>query len=57
MGDLHVMVRDELDRAFRAAVIQEYGSKKGSLGKAVEEALSLWLKEKGYEVKKLDSDD
>ena len=43
MGVLNVRIDDELEREFRKKVIDVYGSRKGALGKAVEEAIRLWL--------------
>jgi predicted alternative tryptophan synthase beta-subunit len=38
------MISDELDRRLRVKVAQKYGGKKGALGKAISEAIELWLK-------------
>lgn len=43
MGVLNVKVDDKLEREFRKKVIDVYGSKKGALGMAIEEAIRLWL--------------
>ncbi|MCE4618615.1 MAG: hypothetical protein F7C37_04145 [Desulfurococcales archaeon] len=43
MGILHVRIDDELERRFRKKVLDVYGVKKGSLARAVEEAITLWL--------------
>jgi len=43
VGVLNVRIDDELEREFRKKVIDVYGSRKGALGKAVEEAIRLWL--------------
>ncbi len=43
MKQLHVLLPDEIDREFRRAVGERYGSRKGALGKAVLEALILWI--------------
>jgi post-segregation antitoxin (ccd killing protein) len=43
MGVLNVKIDDELDKEFRKKVIDVYGTKKGVLAKAVEEAIELWL--------------
>jgi len=52
---LHVKIDDEISRAFRKAVIDKFGSKKGALTKGVEEAILLWLENEGYteDVKRL----
>lgn len=46
MAVLHVLLSEDLDKEFRMRVIAEYGSEKGSLSKAVAEAIRLWLKQK-----------
>ncbi len=46
MGVLHVLLPEDLDKEFRMRVIAEYGSEKGSLGRAVADAIRLWLKQK-----------
>jgi hypothetical protein len=48
----HVIISDELDRKFRMKVLEEYGSEKGALSKAVAEAIELWLKQAGPPAKK-----
>lgn len=44
MGRINIEVPDKLEREFKARVIHKYGSKRGSLSRAVCEALELWLK-------------
>jgi len=44
MGRTTVVLPDELERDFRARVAHKYGGKKGALGKAIAEAMKLWLK-------------
>jgi hypothetical protein len=54
MRQLHVMIPDALDNEFRKLVGEKYGSRKGALGKAVVEALILWIsknKSKGVHLK------
>jgi len=50
MGIIHVRIDDELEKKFRKKVLDVYGSKKGALAKAVEEAIKLWLEK--YESQK-----
>ncbi len=45
MGKITVEIDDTIDRQLRHAVLEKFGTKKGALAKAVEEALRLWLKE------------
>jgi coenzyme F420-reducing hydrogenase alpha subunit len=45
MGKLTIQVDDKLEEKFRAAVASVKGYHKGALGKAVEEALALWIAE------------
>jgi hypothetical protein len=47
MRQLHVLIPEELDDEFRRAVGRKYGSKKGTLGVAVAEALQMWLEKNG----------
>jgi len=50
VGIIHVRIDDELERRFRKKVLDVYGSKKGALARAVEEAFKLWLEK--YESQK-----
>ena len=43
MGVITVKIDDELEKRLRKTVIDVYGSKKGALGKVIEEAIKLWL--------------
>jgi hypothetical protein len=47
-----VEIPEDLNREFRIKVIQVFGSKKGSITKAVTEALRLWIKEREVPPKK-----
>lgn len=42
-----VIVDDNLHKKFRMKVIEKYGTKKGAVGEAVEEAIRLWLDKHG----------
>ena len=44
MGKTVVILEEQLDREFRAQVARKFGSKKGSLGMAITEAVKLWMK-------------
>ncbi len=46
MARWHVIIPDDLDKKFRMRVLEEYGSEKGALSKAVAEAIDLWLKQR-----------
>lgn len=39
-----VDIDNELGKEFRKAIIERFGTRKGALRKAVEEAIRLWLK-------------
>jgi hypothetical protein len=41
-----VEIPEELNKEFRIKVIEAYGSEKGSITKAVIEAIKLWIREK-----------
>jgi len=45
-GIIHVRVSKDLEKEFRVEVARLYGGERGALTKAVEEAISLWLKKK-----------
>jgi len=49
MGKTVVILPDDVDREFRAAVARKYGGKKGALGFAIKEAAGLWLREQKSE--------
>ena len=39
-----IRLSDDVERRFREAAIRVFGAKKGSLSRAVEEAIKMWLK-------------
>lgn len=43
MGVITVKIPDELEVEFRKKILDVYGVKKGALGKAITEAIELWL--------------
>ncbi len=43
MGVITVKIDDKLEKRLRKVIIDIYGSKKGILGKVIEEAIELWL--------------
>ena len=43
MGKMNIVVSNEIEGRFRKAVDYYMGLKKGNIGKAVEEALELWI--------------
>ena len=45
MGELFLIINDELDKAVRDKAYKRFGPKKGYLSKAGEEAFRMWLKE------------
>jgi len=44
MGQLNLKVDDELERKFRKVAAERFEARKGFLKKAVEEALSEWVR-------------
>ena len=44
MGVLLIKLSDSVEKRFREAAIKIFGAKKGSLSRAVEEAIKIWLK-------------
>ncbi len=47
MAKVNIVIPDDVLRELRHAVIERYGGEKGSLSKAVTEAIRLWLKQAG----------
>jgi hypothetical protein len=45
MGRLPIKIPDDLEEKFRKEVGRRFGAKKGSLKKAIMEAIELWVKE------------
>jgi hypothetical protein len=43
MGRINVVLPDEIEDNFRKEVAKSKGLKKGNIGKAIEEALILWI--------------
>ena len=43
MAKLNVEIDDELEREFRHVILDVYGSRRGALTKAVEDAIRLWI--------------
>jgi len=46
MGVIYARINDELEKRFRIEVINKYGTEKGAISKAIEEAINKWLKPK-----------
>lgn len=46
MGTITMSLRDDVEETFRAVVKKEYGEGKGTLGRALSEALRGWAEEK-----------
>ena len=46
MGTITISIKDNVERDFRESVKEKIGTSKGSLGKAVEEALKIWIEGK-----------
>ncbi|WP_167887058.1 MULTISPECIES: hypothetical protein [unclassified Thermococcus] len=45
MGVITVKIPDEVEVEFRKKILEIYGARKGALGKAITEAIELWLQE------------
>jgi hypothetical protein len=41
---LYLDIPEELEKKFRVKTLEKFGSKKGALNMAAEEAIKLWLK-------------
>ena len=48
MGTITINVSDNVEQSFRKKAYQLYGKKKGTLGKAVTEAIEEWDKKREY---------
>lgn len=46
MGNLTVNIDDDLETSFRKELSKRYNYEKGSMKKAVEEAIRLWIRER-----------
>ena len=46
MGTITVNVKNDIEREFRKVVGTVHGTKKGSLGEAITEAMQKWIYEK-----------
>jgi len=47
MGKLNLAVEDGLEEEFRRTAFQKFGYRKGSLQRALEEALTEWVQRNG----------
>ncbi len=47
MGTVTVTVEDKVEERFRKKVMQKFGKRKGSLGKAVTQAMDNWVEKEG----------
>lgn len=47
MGDIKVILPDELDEAFREEIFKRKGMKKGNITAAIQEAIKLWMESGG----------
>jgi hypothetical protein len=46
MGKITFNLDDDIEKRFKEEVFKRLGMKKGNIKKALEEAISLWIKEK-----------
>ena len=44
MGTMNIVLSDDIEEKFRQAVAQKLGMRKGNISKALEEAITLWIK-------------
>ncbi len=49
MATITITVDDEVEKKFRAEVLEHNGNSKGVLGQAVTEALKIWIEQKVQE--------
>jgi len=43
MGRMNIVLSDEVEKQLRLKVVEIFGGQKGSLSRAIEEAIKLWL--------------
>ena len=48
MGTITINLTDDVEKVFRKKVAQIYGQSKGTLGRAIAEAIIEWTKKKEY---------
>ncbi len=53
MGTLTVRISDDIERTLRRRAAQIYGAKKGTLSRAIEEAIKLWISSTSSEGRKV----
>jgi len=46
MGQISIVINDELDAKFRAAIAQKLGLRKGNIKIAIEEAITMWIEQR-----------
>lgn len=49
MGTITVNVNDEAEKKFRKTVKENFGKNKGTLGKALTQAIEMWIKQYSHE--------
>lgn len=49
MGEMKVVLSDELEEKFREEVFKSKGMKKGNLSKSVQEAIEMWIEAQPHE--------
>ena len=49
MGTITVNVKDETEKKFRETVKENFGKAKGTLGKALTEAIEIWTRQHSHE--------
>ncbi len=51
MGEMKIVLPDELEEKFREEIFKTKGMKKGNISKSVAEAIEMWIKTKPEEEK------
>jgi len=49
MGSIKVILPDELEKEFRDEVFRRMGMRKGNITLAIQEAIRMWIKQRGAE--------
>jgi len=52
LGQITVLIPDEIEHRLRVRVAEKFGGKKGALGEAIAEGIELWLRQSDAAKKK-----
>ena len=55
LGQITILIPDEIESRLRVRVAERFGGKKGALGEAIAEGIELWLKQSDGAKEKVES--